>query len=228
MKNYIIAGLLALTSCGPTGVDKSTTDGGLVSDSGPNISISSQEKKKPLLDPLEEAKTLPELIKLISSFDGFVDDKPNLSSKATYLITYWSSFHMKWNDVFVSNNETSFKKSRKDIGEERFKKMCVDGNLIQIEVIKPDDKSKWFVGLMMDKYHNIYHFNAVKGSGDLVEGSFATYCGLVTGLYDYSNSGGGTSHAIDMVGMFDLMENHPEIKSPTIKNTNKSTQNDMY
>lgn len=33
---------------------------------------------------------------------------------------------------------------------------------------------------------------------------------VVTGNYDYSNSAGGTGHAVDLVGMFDLPENKPK------------------
>jgi hypothetical protein len=31
----------------------------------------------------------------------------------------------------------------------------------------------------------------------------------VTGRYDYHDSGGGTGHAVQVVGMFDLPENRP-------------------
>lgn len=37
----------------------------------------------------------------------------------------------------------------------------------------------------------------------------ARFCGVVTGLYDDSNSGVGVGHAVQMVGMFDLPENKP-------------------
>ena len=221
MKNYISVACLMLTACNPAGSDKSPVDGKPIK----SVLPQKEEEKKSPLEILREVKTLSEVTKLMGNS---VEDKPNRSNDATGLITYWSSFNMKWNDVFVQSNETSFKKSRKDIDEERFKRMCIDGRLIQIEVVKPVDKTRWFVGLMMDQYQNIYHFNAVKNSGELVGGSFATYCGLVTGLYDYSNSGGGTGHAVDMVGMFDLTENHPEIKKPKIQNPNKPAQNDMY
>ncbi len=57
---------------------------------------------------------------------------------------------------------------------------------------------------------NIYRFLAAGSSGTLVPQSYGRFCGVVTGTYDYSNSGGGTGHAVEMVGMFDLPENKPK------------------
>ena len=50
-------------------------------------------------------------------------------------------------------------------------------------------------------------FFAVQSTGDLVEGSRARLCGVVTGRYSYSNTGNGTTHAVKVVGVFDLAEN---------------------
>ena len=64
-----------------------------------------------------------------------------------------------------------------------------------------------FDGLMLDYARNIYKFSAVGNSGDLVADSQTRLCGIITGKYDYSNSAGGTGHAIKLVGMFDLPAN---------------------
>lgn len=48
---------------------------------------------------------------------------------------------------------------------------------------------------------------SVSSTGRLVEDSRARLCGFVTGKYSYSNSGGGSSHAVQLVGMFKLPEN---------------------
>ena len=54
---------------------------------------------------------------------------------------------------------------------------------------------------------DIYKFMNVGTSGDLVANSQARMCGVVTGRYQYSNSAGGTGHALSIVGMFDLPQN---------------------
>lgn len=53
-------------------------------------------------------------------------------------------------------------------------------------------------------------FAAVASTGELVAQSSANFCGVTTGKYSYSNSGGGTTHAVFLVGMFDLPENKPQ------------------
>jgi hypothetical protein len=50
----------------------------------------------------------------------------------------------------------------------------------------------------------IYHFLTVGGSGPLVEKSTGKLCGYVTGKYSYPNSGGGTTHTIDIAGAWNL------------------------
>jgi len=66
---------------------------------------------------------------------------------------------------------------------------------------------KHFVGLVMSNAGNLFHFDAVGSTGTLVGTNYARICGVITGLYDYSNSAGGTGHAVQIVGMFDLPEN---------------------
>ncbi len=44
-----------------------------------------------------------------------------------------------------------------------------------------------------------------------MERSQERFCGVVTGLFDYANSGGGTGHAVAIVGLFDIAENRPAV-----------------
>ncbi len=80
------------------------------------------------------------------------------------------------------------------------------GKIIQIAVEK-EDIGKFHVGLIISDAGNLYRFLGVRSSGTLVGDSRAKFCGVVTGKYDYSNSAGGTGHAVKLVGMFDLPEN---------------------
>jgi hypothetical protein len=45
-----------------------------------------------------------------------------------------------------------------------------------------------------------------KGGGSRAEQP-GTHLRVVTGKYSYANSGGGTGHAVTLVGVFDLPEN---------------------
>lgn len=60
---------------------------------------------------------------------------------------------------------------------------------------------------MNDNEFNIYRATAVESSGELVEGSNATLCGIVIGKLGYDNAAGGTTRAPYLFGMFDLPEN---------------------
>lgn len=122
------------------------------------------------------------------------------------LLTAWSSTRMRWPDVSVAKNETSFALVHKDSDAARGKRMCVRGSLIQISK-ESVGSSAVFIGLLMSGYTDLVHFVAVGSTGELVERSRTRLCGVVTGTYDYANSGGGTGHAINVVGMFDLPEN---------------------
>jgi hypothetical protein len=55
--------------------------------------------------------------------------------------------------------------------------------------------------------YDLIKFVAAGSTGQLVAQSRARFCGATTGKYSYSNSGGGTSHAVQMVGMFRVPEN---------------------
>lgn len=54
---------------------------------------------------------------------------------------------------------------------------------------------------------NVFRFLGGRSSGQIVQSSDARFCGVVTGQYNYDNSIGGVTHAVEMVGMFDLPEN---------------------
>jgi hypothetical protein len=116
---------------------------------------------------------------------------------------------MRWVDVGVQKDETSPALVRKDPDEARAKRMCTSGQLVQIAVVKLDNGAKLSEGLLESNAGNLYHYLGAGSSGELVEQSYARFCGVVIGTYDYSNSAGGTGHAVEIVGMFDLPENRP-------------------
>jgi hypothetical protein len=141
-------------------------------------------------------------------------DATNETDPGALLLTAWAIPNMKWTDVAAAKDETSYALARKDSDEARGKRLCASGSLIQIEKQKTDI-GKFFDGLLTTYSGNLFHFLAVGSTGTLVQNSNARFCGVVTGLYGYANSGGGVGHAVQIVGMFDLPENKAVAKAAT-------------
>lgn len=163
-------------------------------------------------EPAQEEPSIAEALakmdyaEALATTRPLMDDTSNTHSDGTMLLAIWAAQAMVWTDVHVENDETSFGKVMKDPNAERGKRMCWSGRIIQITREQVDAGSV-FSGLLLTRRRNIISFFAAGSTGDLVGGSRGRFCGVVTGKYSYSNSGGGTSHAIAMVGMFKLPEN---------------------
>lgn len=134
------------------------------------------------------------------------DSVNSVDDDGTILLARWSAKRLRWADVAVTKNETTFQAVLKDPDEARGKRLCIAGSIVEIVVVKTPD-GKLFDGILHDYNGNLFKFAVAGSSGDLVAQSQARLCGFVTGKYDYSNSGGGTGHAIKVVGMFDLPAN---------------------
>lgn len=156
--------------------------------------------------PLEILRTKATLADAIDHVKDKMSDTDDETSPGALLLALWSSDRLKWADVSVAKNETSFALVRKDSAANRGKRMCVRGQIIQIQKEKAEGTSL-FSGLMLTGYGDITSFIAAGSTGALVAQSRARLCGVVIGTYDYSNSGGGKGHAVSLVGMFDLPEN---------------------
>jgi hypothetical protein len=145
--------------------------------------------------------------------DAFDIALPDMKDKyadidlGTAMFSIWASGKMQWSDLIISADETTPGLVRKEPDSERGKRMCSSGSIVEIHAASKPGVSM-SEGLLLGHSGNLYRFIAVGSSGSLVQNSEARFCGYVTGLYDYPNSGGGTGHAIKQVGMFDLPENH--------------------
>jgi hypothetical protein len=127
-------------------------------------------------------------------------DEPSLGA---VLLGIWAAKHMTWTDVAVTRDETTIRTVLKDASTERGKRMCIRGRLVQIHRDRSIDEPLW-IGLLADRRRDMVHFIGAGSTGDLVQGSRTRFCGAVTGTYSYANTGGGTTHAVELVGMFDL------------------------
>jgi len=125
------------------------------------------------------------------------------TSMGSIMFATWARDNLKWADVRVKKNETTYARVQKDPEAEYGKRLCAWNNIVQIE--KANDGL--FAGLFLTTAGTLYYFYSVGSTGDIVRMSRSHFCGFVTGKYDYPNSGGGTGHAVQIIGMFDLPEN---------------------
>lgn len=146
--------------------------------------------------------TLPEAV------DGalpLMSDEYNALSPGAVTLGKWAMQGMHWVDLRAlprTRRALVMKSSEK----ERGKVICASGSIIEIQSQTRGDR-EYSVGGIFDDEGGIYRFLNVGSTGELVEHSRATLCGVVIGRFDYQNSMNGTAHAIQLVGMFDLPEN---------------------
>jgi len=193
--------MLALLGCskGETATTKPAASANLAESPPPT-----QEQLQ--LAQLKEATGLPEMSAALAIIKPQLRDSRNDVSVANVAFQMWATMHMKWSDVAVEKNETSYALFQKDPDEERGKRVCLSGQIIQIAK-EAGTNRKGFAGLISTGTGNLFNFFAVGSSGTLVSTSWAKICGVALEKFDYSNSGGGTGHAVSIVGMFDLPEN---------------------
>lgn len=148
-----------------------------------------------VMERLENVSNVREAVSICSPAMGNTQDEDNVGGLCLAL---WGSKHFTWNTVSVQRDETSpgmvFKNSESQLG----KRICTVGSVVEIH------ENSITTGEIHGFSGTLYHFYTVGSSGTIVENSTAHLCGFVVGVYSYSNSGGGTSHAIDLVGMWDL------------------------
>lgn len=171
------------------------------------VSYNTTQPKPPQPSPIEIIQSKNSFEDALAFAKPFMKDSINSLDIGALLFAIWANNNLTWQDVFVQSNETSFARVMKDSDEERGKKMCVRGSIIEISTDKTSEYGKFYHGGMFSGRGDVVRFTAVKSTGDIVESSYARLCGIVTGKYSYSNSSGGTTHAINIVGMFDLPEN---------------------
>lgn len=121
-------------------------------------------------------------------------------------LAIWGAENMRWADL-QEIPTTKYGLVMKDPDAQRGHKLCASGRVIEIEVDRSVPGSKVFLGGMYDDGGRIYRFVALQSTGEIVADSHARLCGIVTGQQHYPNSAGGVTHAVHLVGLFDLPEN---------------------
>jgi hypothetical protein len=147
--------------------------------------------------------------------DAIARTKPTMSDTVDTLspgaeaFAAWAFAGLKWKDAAPAQDEITFALVQKDSDSARGKRLCAPGSIVEIAVATDQAAiGKLYKGLLMTQSENLIHFLTVGSTGTLVANNPARFCGIIIGKYDYHNSSNGTGHAIQMVGMFDLPENH--------------------
>lgn len=154
----------------------------------------------------DQIEALDSVERAIAFARSDMSDAVDTESPGETLLGRWASKKMKFNDVEVAKDETSFDAIEKDAGAERGKRFCVKGPIAKIEVAHTDAGDVGTGSLLAGGKHVAY-FKAVGDRGDLAAKKAARFCGVVIGKYDYKNASRETSHAVAIVGMFDTPGN---------------------
>jgi hypothetical protein len=146
---------------------------------------------------------------------GMTHDTIDVHNDGTTEFAYWAAGNAQAMFDSDAANETSFALVRKDLDQELGRRMCTSGLIVEIhkQLLGP---RKVFRGLLTSG-DTLISFWAVGSTGRLVENNRAAFCGFVTGIYDYHNSGGGAGHAVELVGHFRLPENKRSIDARTLR-----------
>jgi len=159
----------------------------------------------PVPTPLEEVQSKKTFAEALAFSKPKFQDTQNKADAGALLLAAWMADKKAWADINALP-ETSVAKVLKDSDEERGKRLCASGTIIEIAKTKTDVAKLWDGGMATND-GKIIRFIAAGSTGELVERSNARFCGVMTGRDSYSNSGGGTTHAVRVVGMFDLPDN---------------------
>jgi hypothetical protein len=159
---------------------------------------------------LTDETTLAGAIAYVAPFAGQPSNSRH--SAAVVMLWGWAPLRLHWSDVAVTTDETSYAMAKKNVDDARGKRLCISGTIIEITESKLGAHQR-SEGLIESYAGNLFSFMGVGSSGTIVQQSDARFCGVVVDAFDYQNSAGGTGHAIDVVGMFDIPENRPNTKS---------------
>lgn len=165
------------------------------------------------IDAKTDAEKTVELLLSKSSLTEVIEMvKPTMSDEfdafpeSAGVLAFWmDNKETKIDDI--KNLDTSTRgKILKDSFNERGKRLCVSGSIVEIQVDRSGGFPVYHAGLV-NNYVDATRILAIGSTGDLVADSNATFCGVIIGKIGYTNASGGTTNAPYLVGMFDLPEN---------------------
>lgn len=155
-----------------------------------------------LRDRAIAAKTLPGAIALLVPL---MDDTTGNLGPANAVLAEWMIAHAVTLKEIEALPSTTAARVKKDSAAERGKRLCASGSIVEISVDRSAGTPVFHGGMTSED--GIVRFTVVRSTGTLVESSYARICGVLSGRDDYDNSAGGVTHAVRVVGLFDLPEN---------------------
>lgn len=175
--------------------------------------VHSSPASKPQMSAVDSAVTNPpaeitptSLADALIAFGPDMGDSTNTLNLGAEELGKWSIKFLTWKSL-MALPRTKPALVMKDSKMEQGKRICASGPIVEITA-ESVDIGKVYEGEFADISNGtLYRFIAVHSSGELVQGSETSFCGVVTGKFDYSNSMGGESHSIQLVGLFELPEN---------------------
>lgn len=176
----------------------------------PGVGLFAHKESAPLPEPTRKEVVIafPSLTAAIAGTRlEMADTREAELSPGALKFALWSIKGMRWSDL-QQIPQGKYGLAMKDPDTQRGSRLCLQGVIIEISAEPTPVGEKVFVGGLMNPYSgSLYRFVAIGSSGELVAKSQASFCGVLTGITSYANSAGGTSHAVMLVGMFDLPEN---------------------
>ena len=179
--------------------------------------LGGQGGPKQLAAPVAADPTPPTQEPSISSMTDLVDVvdylRPRFAATgdredpAAAALGLWCGLHLTWADL-QKIPETKRALVMKDPEAEVGKRLCWSGSIVEIHTSRAPGFPIYDGGII-NSDGGVVRFLNVGSSGALVDNSPARVCGIVTGVVQYANSGGGTTHAVHVVGMFDIAPNKP-------------------
>lgn len=177
-----------------------------------------KKKEEPMSVPLDQPSAAPEaapkvdaisatsLTRAIELTRAKMQDGPNLSDGAKLLIA-WAQQGLAWEDVDLKNPETTLIRAESDTRGERGKRLCESGTISELK--DADLPGGWVkVGILARGGQELLQLIAVRSPGTLAVKSPVRFCGVVTARVDRPGADGGAGHVIQVVGMFDIADNH--------------------
>jgi hypothetical protein len=156
--------------------------------------------EKTPLEAVAEKTTLREAIDHVSP--EFEDTEDNVS-RGTLLLAYWAKDSLT-RAALDKLPATTIRALLKDSRAERGKRLCVTGQVVSITRSTSElwGPRKVWEGIVLNDAYDAVRYYAVGETGAIEQGTRATFCGVATGRYTYSNARGGTTHGVSAVGEF--------------------------
>ena len=149
----------------------------------------------------------PTLAGAIAAARPLMTDESDTVGAGTLVLLGWSFRHLKWHDVAVKHDETSYDQVQDNVDAQRGKRMCVSGKIQVFNRVRTESASH-VAGVLDAPGGHRFIFRVVGDTGELDVGTSARICGVVTGRNPVANAE-GPARAVILVGMFDLPQNHP-------------------